>query len=107
MKEFSDLFNPEEINEVLEQQRDPDRKEIGDRVHIKDFSSCTHINGMELDWEDEDEKKFGFMSTFMVVEINQNHIHDAYYKQYKQDIVIVNLLTKKYYRINSGHVKLK
>ena len=108
MEEFSDLFNLEEINEVLENKnRDPYAKDIGDRVSIIDFSSCTHLNGAELDLEDDDNMNFNSMTFFIVIETRQNIHYDAYFKTYRQDLVIVNPFSNRKYRINSGHVTLK
>jgi hypothetical protein len=101
-------FNLEEINQVLdEKHRDPNRKEIGDRVSIIDFSSCTHINGRPLDYDlDSDEISFNFNTELIVIETGQTIIYDAYYTKYRQNLVIVNPFTNKKYRISSGHVKL-
>jgi hypothetical protein len=107
MENFSELFNLSEINEVLDDHRDPYRKEVGDRVTILDYSSCTHMNGQELDSEQDEEMQFNSMTYFIVIETRQNYLHDAYYKKYRQDLIIVNPLTKVRFRINSGHVKLK
>jgi hypothetical protein len=108
MEEFSHLFNLEEINEVLENKhRDPYVKEVGDRVSIIDFSSCTHLNGLELDLDDDDGMNFNFITHFIVIETRQNIQYDAYFKTYRQNLVIVNPFTNKQYRINSGHVTLK
>jgi len=103
----NNLFNLDEINEIIDQNRDPYRKEIGDRVMIDDYSSCTHMNGMELDSEQDEEMQFNTLSHFIVVNDRQRHSFDAYYKKYNQDLIIVNPLTNKQFRINSGHVKLK
>ena len=107
MEEFKHLFNIEEINEILENNRDPYRKEIGDRVSILDYSSCTHMNGRELDSEQDEEMQFNMMVHFIVIETRQNNYHDAYYAKYRQDLIIVNPLTNVRFRVNSGHVKLK
>jgi hypothetical protein len=107
MEEFNKLFNTDELNEILEDNRDPYRKEIGDRVNVLDFSSVTHMNGRELDYEDDDEMQFGFLTYFIVIETGQRYTHDAYYKKYRQDVVIVNPLTNKKYRVNSGHLQLR
>lgn len=108
MEDFSHLFNLEEINEVLDNKnRDPYVKEVGDRVSIIDFSSTTHMNGLELDSEHDEEMTFNTMTFFIVIQTRQNYHHDAYYKKYRQDLVIVNPITNKQYRINSGHVTLK
>jgi hypothetical protein len=109
MEDFDKLFNLEEINEVLDnlQYRDPERKEIGDRVTILDYSSCSHLNGQELDSEEDEEMQFNMMTYFVVIEIRQKYIFDAYYAKYRQDLIIVNPLTRKQFRINSGHVQIK
>ena len=105
----NNLFSSEEINEVLDnlQYRDTERKEIGDRVSILDYSSCTHMNGKELDGEQDEEMQFNMLTYFIVIETRQNYKFDAYYTIYRQDLIIVNPLTKVKYRINSGHVKIK
>jgi len=106
--DFSELFNLDEINDLLDNQdRDPYRKVLGDRVQILDYSSCTHLNGRPLDFEDDEEMSFNFVTEFIVIETGCLHIYDAYFKKYKQDLIIVNPLTNKKYMINSGHVKLK
>jgi len=108
MEEFNDLFNLEEINEVLDNKnRDPYVKDVGDRVSIIDFSSTTHMNGLELDPEMDEEMSFNSMTYFIVIQTRQNYKHDAYFKTYRQDLVVVNPITNKQYRINSGHVQLK
>lgn len=109
MEEFNNLFEPEEINDVLDnlKYRNPERKEVGDRVTILDYSSCTHLNGQELDSEEDEEMQFNMMTYFIVIETHQNYVHDAYYAKYRQDLIIVNPLTRKQFRINSGHVEIK
>ena len=107
MEDFSHLFNLEEINEVLDNKnRDPYVKEVGDRVSIIDFSSCSHMNGLELDSELDDEMTFNMMTEFIVIETRMDYKVDTYFKVYRQDLVIVNPITNKRYRINSGHVTL-
>jgi hypothetical protein len=103
----NNLFNLEEINEVLDNNRDPYFKEIGDRVNILDYSSCTHMNGMELDSDQDEEMQFNAMAHFIVIDNRLKQSYDAYYITYRQDLVIVNPLTNKQFRISSGHVKLK
>jgi hypothetical protein len=107
MEDFKHLFNLEEINEVLDNKyRDPYPKEIGDRVSILDFSSVTYMNGRELDLEDDEQMNFNFITEFIVIETRQNHQHDAYFKKYRQDLVIVNSITNTRFRVNRGHVKI-
>ena len=109
MENLFNNFNLDEINDVLDniKYRDTVRKEIGDRVNILDYSSCSHMNGMDLDNEQDEEMQFNMLTYFIVVETGQNYVYDAYYKKFKQNLIIVNPLTNIQYRINSGHVQLK
>ena len=105
---IEDQFNLEELNEILDDRNlDPYRKVLGDRVQIMDYSSCTHLTVKPLDYEDDDEMNFNFVTEFIVIETGCLHVYDAYFKKYRQDLIIVNPLTNKKYMINSGHVKLK
>ena len=103
----NNLFNIEELNEILDKNRDPYRKEIGDRVNILDFSSVTHMNGRELDAEQDEQMQFNAMVYFIVIEDRQRHEYDAYYLKYNQDLIIVNPFTNIRYRANSGHLQLR
>ena len=105
--DFDKLFNLDEINQVLDSNRDPYRKEIGDRVDILDYSSCTHMNGRPLDSEQDEEMQFNALTYFIVIETGCDYVYDAYFTKYRQNLVIVNPHTNNRYRINSGHVKLK
>jgi hypothetical protein len=105
--DFNNLFNLDEVNDMLDDKRDPYRKEIGDRVLIWDYSSCTHMNGMELDTEEDEQMQFNSLTYFIVIETGCKYVHDAYYRKYRQDIVVVNPLTHMRFRINSGHLRLK
>lgn len=108
MEDHNELFNFKEINEVLENKyRDNVIKETGDRVSIIDFSSTTHFNGQPLDYGFEDEEQFNFNTELIVIETRQTRIYNAYYINYKQDLVIINTITNKKYRICSGHVTLR
>jgi len=104
---FDNLFNFDEVNDVLKQDRDTEKKEIGDRVTVLDYSSCTHLNGQELDSEQDEEMQFNMVTYFIVIETHQKHIYNTYFKQDRQDLIIANPLTNKLYRVNSGHVMLK
>ena len=103
-----DHFDQEEIYLALTTSPDlnTDRKEIGDRVYILNYSSCTRLNGRPLDAEQDEEMTFNSLTHFIVIETRQDTIYDAYYYKYKQDLVIVNPLTSIKYKISSGHVKL-
>lgn len=107
MQDFNKLFNPDEIYLVQDEHRDPCRKEIGDRVDIMDFSSCTHLNGRELCEAQDEQMQFDRLVYFIVIATHQNHSFDAYFRTYKQNLVIVNPHNDLQYRINSGHVKLR
>ncbi len=104
----NNLFDQDEINELLDnlKHRDPYRKEVGDRVSILDYSSCTHMNGRELDFEHDDEMSFNFVTEFIVIETGCDYTYDAYFAKFKQNLIIFNPLTNRKYRINSGHVKV-
>lgn len=105
----NDLFNLDELNEFLDnlRYRDPYRKEIGDRVSVLDFSSCTHMNGRPLDYEFDEQMSFNYVTEFIVIETGCDYSYDAYFTKYKQNLIIFNPLTNMRYRINSGHVQLK
>ena len=101
-------FDLNEINDVLQEKyRDQNHKEIGDRVTIIDFSSTTHIDGRELDFEfDDDEVIFNFNTELIVIQTRQNNTYDVFYTIYQQNIIVVDCLTNKQYRTFSGHLKL-
>ena len=100
MEDYSQ-FDTNELNEVLEANRDPYRKEIGDRVQVIDFSSVTDLNG-----EDPDNTVVNFNTKLIVIATNQTQYHDALFKQYLQNMIVVCPVTNKQYRVNSGHLKL-
>jgi len=105
----NNLFNLEEINDVLDniKYRDTLRKEIGDRVTILDYSNVTHMNGMALDSEQDEEMQFNSLTYFIVIQDRQRIEYDALYTKFNQDLIIVNPLTRVMFRVISGHVKLK
>jgi len=107
--EFDELFNLEEISKVMEDKNtDTERKELGDRVKIIDFSSCTHIDGRPLDYDlEDDEMVFNFTTELIVIATREDTVYDAYYVQYLQDTIVFNPLTNKRFRINSGHLTLR
>jgi len=104
---FDNLFDFDEVNDVLKQDRDTEKKEVGDRVEVIDFSSCTHLNGRPLDSEQDEEMQFVALTYFVVIYDNQDRVYNAVYAEFRQDLIIANPLTKLKYRIASGHVKLK
>jgi hypothetical protein len=107
--EIFEGFNLDEINELLDNldYRDTVRKEVGDRINILDYSSCSHMNGMDLDNEQDEEMQFNSMTYFIVIETGLRYVYDAYYTKFRQDLVIINPFTNVKYRINSGHVQVR
>ena len=106
MEDFNDLFNLDEINKVVgDKFRDSERKEVGDRVSIIDYSSVTRIDGTDIDELDED-MQFDADIHFIVIETRQKHANDVGYTTYNQDLIIVQPQTSMEYRVNSGHVHI-
>lgn len=104
MKDYNDLFNPDEINEALhDKHRDKEPKEIGDRVGVIDFSSVTRLDGSQIDEYDED-MQFNVLIYFIVIETRQRHPYSAGWLNYNQDLIIVNPRNNMMYRAFSGHV---
>lgn len=102
---FNNPFEQIEINELEEiKHRNHEIKDIGDSVNMIDFSSVSHHRGTALDAMDLEDMDFN--TIFMVVETNRKTYFKTENHEYKQDLVIVDLRTKKYYRVISGHVKL-
>jgi len=106
MEEYYDNpFEDLELNEIEEiELRDHNRKEIGDRVNVIDFSSVSHVRGLALDAMDLENLDNN--TVFMVIETNRKVVFSANFHDYKQDLIIVNMSTKKQYRVISGHVKV-
>lgn len=108
MEEFDINNSPFELSEIREffndKYRDKVKKEIADRVTVLDYSSASHLNGVELecyDFEELDNDMY-----FIVIEVNQKAELKTKFAVYNQDIVIVNPRNNKQYRIMSGHTKL-
>ena len=98
-------FGQIEIDELEEiKQRNHEVKDIGDKVNVIDFSSVSFHRGSALDAMDLEDLNFN--TVFMVVETNCKSYFKTEYHEYKQDLVIVDLKTNKYYRTISGHTKL-
>jgi hypothetical protein len=77
--------------------------EIGDWVTIRDFSSLTNGDGSELLNDDYDD--FIDDNKFFVLETDQNFHFDDFFKDYLQDVVIINPDNTKKYRISSFHIR--
>lgn len=98
---FSDF-----LNHSNKEYNNQERKEVGDRVLVIDYSSITFNNGEELIDNDYDDFCNAVDDFFIIAETNQNNNYRAFVKEYKQDLVIYNPRSKKMYRIASRHVKL-
>jgi len=94
------------LPEYPNNHHDTNKKEIGDVVLINDYSSCTHLDGTAINYEDDPEMSYEFDSEFIVCETNHRHKYNNGYTTYYQNLIIANLVTKKHYRIISGHVAL-
>lgn len=102
---FNNPFEELEINELEEiKLRDHCRKDIGDKVNVIDFSSVSHMRGSALDAMDLEG--LDFSTYFLVIETNRKVLFKTEYHEYNQDLIIVDMQTKKQYRVISGHVKL-
>ncbi len=88
---------------------DTEKKYIGDRVKLIDFSSVTLLNGNVLNTREFDklyDYNHNDKNYFIVVDTNQRSILKTKRREYKQDLIIVNPKTKKFYRVFSLHVKI-
>lgn len=88
---------------------DSERKYIGDRVKINDYSSISTLSGDGFsDNEFNEVYDYNFIDEnyFIVIDTTQRAILKTKLSEYKQDLIIVNPKTNKFYRIFSGHVKI-
>ena len=96
------LTEMDENTDILE--RDTAKKEVGDRVKVIDFSSMTHLEeALEFDDYDEIEP----VDYFIVIATHEKSEYKSFVLTYTQDLIIVNPVSNKQYRIISGHTKLK
>ena len=103
--EYENIFEELEIKDDTQTAyRDLMRKDVGDRVNVIDFSSLSHKNKTPLDAMDIETLDFN--TYFLVIETNNKVLFKTENNEYVQDLVIVDMQTKKQYRIISGHVKL-
>jgi len=99
-------YNLKEIEQVLEEHYDLAKKEIGDRVICKDFTTITRLDENDFDLSDN-EIQFNENIYLIVIADKQKHRYDSGFNVYIQDLIIVNPKTKIQFRAYSGHVKLK
>ena len=104
------FFSDEEIRRVLNKSNktidefiDNDRKEIGDRVKVIDYSSMSYIDNQ---FEHDDYDNIDTDAYYVVCEIRQKNVLNTKISSYKQDLIIANPLTKILFKIGSKHVKL-
>ncbi len=93
------------LRETADKHSDSGIKEVGDRVNILDYSSVTFADGnvlLDTDYEDFDTDCY-----FIVIAVNQNHSYESFLIIYDQDLLVVNPLTKKQYRVTSRHTRIK
>jgi len=104
---IDDLYQSlSQIKQSVVNIRTPKNVDIGDRVLIGDYSSMTYENGKHLEVNNGDYDDFEDGDVFIVIAINQKNIYDACFEKYMQDLTIVQLKSKRYYKITSRHVKL-
>jgi len=83
---------------------DTQKKEIGDRISVLDYSSMSYLDGEAPYSEDYD--KFINDNYFIVIETGLKFQYRNRFKKYLQNIIIVNPKTNKQYRISSSYVKV-
>jgi hypothetical protein len=96
-------FNINEINNLVD-ILNYDKKVIGDRVQVIDFSSVSHRNGLPLEYMDYEE--IDGLTIFIVIETGKRVEFKAQYNTYTQDVLMVNTKLNKQYRVMSNHIKL-
>lgn len=102
---MEELFNINDIGQHIDtKDLDYDKKVIGDRVQVIDYSSVSHRNGLPLEYMDFEE--LNGLTVFIVIETGKKVEYQAQYNKYTQDVVIVNTKLNKQYRVMSNHLKL-
>jgi hypothetical protein len=105
MDENEDIFKIQEVGEIIDKfNNDLDRKVIGDRVQVIDYSSVSHRNGLPLEYMDYEEVDGN--TIFIVIETGKRVEFKAQYHTYTQDVLMVNTKLNKQYRVMSNHIKL-
>jgi len=100
---FREILNKN--GRTLKASGDYDKKEVGDRVMIWDYSSVTHESGEILENDDYD-MQVGNTDYFIVIAVGQRYEYKSYFKIYKQDLIVVHSKTNKKYRVSYLHVRL-
>lgn len=107
---MEDFFTDDDIRKVLNKSNktideliDHDRKEIGDRVKVIDYSSMSY---MDAQFEHDDYDKINTDDYYVVCDIYQKNVLNTRLSSYKQDLIIANPRTKVLFKIGSKHVRL-
>ena len=108
--DFMNFNNDEIIKRILHQHGRPlkkiinntEPKDVGDRVVVLDYSSVSHLNGEELNDTDYDKIDMKEDSYYIVIETRKKVV----FKDYVQDIVIVNPRTNEQFRVESRHLRI-
>jgi hypothetical protein len=109
-----DAFTPNDddiIRRILRENNRPlkivnntERKEIGDRVIVLDYSSASHLDGESLDVQDfESIDETNLMNNYYIVIETGRRIS---FKHYVQDVIIANPRTNEQFRIASRHLRI-
>jgi hypothetical protein len=102
---MEELFNIDDIGQHINcVDLDYDKKVIGDRVQVIDYSSVSHRNGLPLEYLDFEELDNN--TVFIVIETSKRVEYKAQYNTYTQDVLMVNTKLNKQYRVMSNHIKL-
>jgi len=94
---FTDSDTEKPVRKIIVNNTEP--KSIGDRVEILDFSSLSNKNGEEVENIEEIDENVKY---YIVIETNEKFK----FKNYVQDVVIVNPKNNEQYRIASRHLKI-
>lgn len=107
---FINFDNDDIIKRILRQHGRPlkkiinntELKDVGDRVVVLDYSSVSHLNGEQLDDTDYDKIDMDENAYYIVIETRKKVV----FKDYVQDIVIVNPRTNEQFRVASRHLRI-
>lgn len=91
----------EETERIIQENYDDREKNVGDYVIVWDNSSVTCYDTGDSECIADDDKYY------VVISDNENSELSSVLYTYKQDLVVVDPDTVKYYRVSSDHVKLK
>jgi hypothetical protein len=110
------LFSDDDIRKVLNKNNktidefiDNNKKEIGDRVVVIDYSSMSHI---DCEFEYDDYERLADLKPddfYVVCYTGQKNVLKKSYTStpvYKQDLIIADPKTKTLFKISSKHVRL-